>query len=127
MCAQVKADAKRERDKLVRAALDSLSQLRTHLTSALAGLKAGAPAVMGALKPTASPPHGNEEVAPPGGSESFGYSARKHRWGVITKGERFGTLVVRLEAPTAPASHASARPCTGARRSIKWYTYPLEF
>ena len=92
----------------MRAALESLSQLRTHLTSALTGLKAAPPECVRAVLARTGSSQQEEAPSPPQGAESFGYSSRKHRWGVITKGERFGTLVVRLEAPAAPASNLMA-------------------
>ena len=72
---------KRE-DALVRAALASLHQLRSHLTTTLTGLRA---------------------KTPEDGIETLKYNKGKHRWGVVTKDgdsqPMVGKMVIRVEAP----------------------------
>lgn len=85
---QVQEAAKVERDRLIKAALGSLQQLRTHLTQTLAGYK------------DASHAYAHEE---------FVWNPFKDRWGVLSNG-KFDHMLVRVEAlapssapPTAPS------------------------
>ena len=110
-----------ERRRLVTAALDALHQLRSHLTTTLTGLKtaggggAGGGGVGGGGAGFGAGGDPGVSIRPASAHgralEAFGYSPRRHRWGVRTKGERFGTMVIKLEAPS-PLAFSTHLPVT---------------
>ena len=78
---------------LLKAALSSLHQLRSHITHAALGLRAR---------------------TPPEGTETLAYDKGRHRWGVVStenNAQQFGKLVIRVEDTARPlAVHLSPRP-----------------
>ena len=74
--------ARLERSRLVHAALSSMQQLRTHLTTTLSGLK--------------------EVEPPPAQREQFAWNPFKNRWGVVSDG-KYETV-----APTAISDRTCA-------------------
>lgn len=80
----VHEEAQKERTLLVQAALQSLQQLRTHLTSTLSGLRV----------------QSKEGDAPPDPRDVAAWQRWKHRWGVTSQGGESTT--VRLIPPEMP-------------------------
>lgn len=89
--------ASEREESLVKAALASLHQLRSHLTRALSGLRA---------------------ITPTDGTEALAYSTAKHRWGHVSQEggvPQFGKLVVRVEETPVQIVRAPVDPASNSR------------
>ena len=96
--------SRQEREALIKAAVESLQQLRIHLVETLSGLREKRP-----TEPIveASPPKQPSLKTEPG-LDGFAWNPHKHRWGVTcgAAGGAFDTVVVRLELPGHSRSHS---------------------
>ena len=86
---EAESAAKAERTRLAKAAMTSLQQLRSHLTSTLNGLR-------------------EEQQSLGGPDEIFIHSPLKGRWGVQTNG-KFDELVIRVEAGASSSPNQQRR------------------
>ena len=112
--------SRQEREALIKAAVESLQQLRIHLVETLSGLREKRP-----TEPIieASPPKQPSLKTEPG-LDGFAWNPHKHRWGVTcgAAGGAFDTVVVRLELPHsghgAPVRLAQNAAATMARHRM---------
>ena len=97
--------SRQEREALVKAAVGSLQQLRTHLVDTLSGLREDPNRWPDQEHPKHRPKKSTEA-----GLDGFSWNPNKHRWGVSTAGGAFDEMVMRLEMPDIPPSSPSLSP-----------------
>ena len=90
---QVQREYKKERESLVKGALRSLHQLRSHLTETLTGLRI--------REPVSSNTHDGEGFGTYRAKDRWG-GLSKYRWGVVADSGEYETIVVRVESGPSP-------------------------